>query len=416
MPESDKLTVIDCQIAGISGDMFLGALIDLGADVNKIESAIKSLENKTYGYKNIKITVEKVMRKGFSATMIDVAAEGTSKKDANELIEIVEKSSRNLKLSKKAQQFASNVIHTLVEAEAKLHKKDLADAHLHEVGLIDTPAEILGAAVALDNLGLFDSKIYATPVSVGGGVFKFSHGTVSSPAPATLEILQGKNFPMRGGPVESELTTPTGAAVLVNLAEEVSVFYPDMTPLKTGYGAGNKEFAEIPNVLRVTVGKAVDSGFLRDDVAVLETNLDDVTGEVVGNAVERLMCEGAKDVSIIPIFTKKNRPGQILKVIADKKDTERLIRIMVEETGTLGVRVYPCERHIANRESIAVDVLIDGVRERVKVKVSKDAKGRIIRVKPEFDDAKRLSDKTGKPLREVIEIITSRAREALLER
>jgi len=416
MPESDKLTVIDCQIAGISGDMFLGALIDLGADVNKIESAIKSLENKTYGYKNIKITVEKVMRKGFSATMIDVAAEGTSKKDANELIEIVEKSSRNLKLSKKAQQFASNVIHTLVEAEAKLHKKDLADAHLHEVGLIDTPAEILGAAVALDNLGLFDSKIYATPVSVGGGVFKFSHGTVSSPAPATLEILQGKNFPMRGGPVESELTTPTGAAVLVNLAEEVSVFYPDMTPLKTGYGAGNKEFAEIPNVLRVTVGKAVDSGFLRDDVAVLETNLDDVTGEVVGNAVERLMCEGAKDVSIIPIFTKKNRPGQILKVIAEKKDVERLVRVMVEETGTLGVRVYPCERHIANRESIAVDVLIDGVRERVKVKVSKDAKGRIIRVKPEFDDAKRLSDKTGKPLREVIEIITSRAREALLER
>ena len=395
--------------------MFLGALIDLGADVDKIVSAIKSLENKAYGYKNIKVTVEKVMRKGFSATMIDVAAEGTSKKDANELIEIVEKSSRNLKLSKKAQQFASNVIHTLVEAEAKLHKKDLADAHLHEVGLIDTPAEILGAAVALDNLGLFDSKIYATPVSVGGGLFKFSHGTVSSPAPATLDILQGKNFPMRGGPVEAELTTPTGAAVLVNLAEEVSVFYPAMTPLKTGYGAGNKEFAEIPNVLRITVGKAVDSGFLRDEVAVLETNLDDVTGEVVGNAVESLMREGAKDVCIIPMFTKKNRPGQILKVIADKKDVERLVRVMVEETGTLGVRVYPCERHIANRESIAVDVLIDGVRERVKVKVSKDAKGRIIRVKPEFDDAKRLSDKTGKPLREVIEIITSRAREALLE-
>jgi len=253
MPELDRLTVIDCQIAGVSGDMFLGALIDLGADIEKVVSAIKSLENKAYGYKNVRVTVEKVMRHGFSATIIDVTAEGTSKKNAKELIEIVEKSSKNLKLSKKAQQFASNVIRTLVEAEAKLHKKDLADAHLHEVGLIDTPAEIIGAATALDTLGLFDSKIYATPVSVGGGLFKLSHGTVSSPAPATLEILQSKNFPMRGGPVESELATPTGVAILVNLAEEISVFYPEMTPLKTGYGAGNKDFAEVPNVLRITV-------------------------------------------------------------------------------------------------------------------------------------------------------------------
>ena len=416
MPEFDRLTVIDCQIAGVSGDMFLGALIDLGADLDKIVSAIKSLENKAYGYKNVKVTVDKVMRRGFSATIIDVTAEGTSKKDAEALIEIVEKSSRNLKLSKKAQQFASNVIHTLINAEAKLHKKDLAEAHLHEVGLIDTPAEIIGAAVALDNLGLFDSRIYATPVSVGGGLFKFSHGTVSSPAPATLEILQGKNFPIRGGPVESELATPTGAAILVNLAEEISVFYPEMTPLKTGYGAGNKDFAEMPNVLRITVGKAFDTWLLKDEVAVLETNLDDVTGEVVGNSVERLMREGAKDVSIIPMFTKKNRPGQILKVIADKKDAERLVRVIVEETGTLGVRVYPCERHITNRESFTVDVLIDELKEQVKVKVSKDAKGRIIRVKPEYDDAKRLSDKTGKPLREIIEIITAKARETLLEK
>ena len=416
MPEFERVTVIDCQIAGIAGDMFLGALLDLGADVDGVVSAVKSLENKEFGYKNVKVVVEKIMRKGFSATIIDVTAEGTSKKDAHKLIGIVEKTAKNLELSKKAQQFASNVIHTLVGAEAKLHKKDLADAHLHEVGLIDTPAEIIGAAVALENLGLFDSRIYATPVSVGGGLFKFSHGTVSSPAPATLEISQSKNFPLRGGPVESELATPTGAAILVNLAEEVGVFYPEFSPLKTGYGAGSRDFVEMPNVLRITVGKACGSGFLRDEVAVLETNLDDVTGEVVGNSVERLMREGAKDVCVIPMFTKKNRPGQILKVIADKKDVERLVRVMVEETGTLGVRVYPCERHIANRESLTLDVLIDEVKERVKVKISKDAKGRVIRVKPEFDDAKRLSDKTGKPLREIIELINSRAREVLLEK
>ena len=416
MPESNRITVIDCQIAGVSGDMFLGALIDLGADVDKIVCAIKSLENKTSGYRGVKVIVEKVMRKGFSATKIDVTAEGTSKKDASELIEIVEKTSQTLKLTKKAQQFASDTIRTLIHAEAQLHKKNLTDAHLHEVGMIDTPAEIIGITVALDDLDLFDSRVYATPVSVGGGLFKFSHGIVSSPAPATLKILQSSEFPIHGGPVESELTTPTGAAILVNLAEEISAFYPAMTPLKIGYGAGNKDFSEMPNVLRITVGKTSDYSFLKDEVAVLETNLDDVTGEVVGNSVERLIHEGAKDVCIIPMFTKKSRPGQIVKVIAEKKDVEHLVRVMVEETGTLGVRVYPCERRIANRESVTVNVLIDKVMEQVTVKVSKNAGGRIIRLKPEYEDAKRLADRTGKTLREINEIIVTRARDVLLEK
>jgi uncharacterized protein (TIGR00299 family) protein len=416
MPELDRITVIDCQIAGISGDMFLGALIDLGANAKKIISAIESLETPAYGYKNMKITVEQTMRKGFRATFIDVTAEGTSSKNAKELIEIVEKSANKLKLSKKAQQFASNVIRTLVGAEAKLHKKNLADAHLHEVGMVDTPAEIVGAAVALDDLDLFNSRIYATAASVGGGLLKFSHGTVSSPAPATLEIFQSKSFPIRGGPVESELTTPTGAAILVNLADEVVRFYPEMIPLKVGYGAGSKEFEELPNVLRITVGKSLENWLLKDEIAVLETNLDDVTGEIIGNSVDKLMQQGAKDVSIIPMFTKKNRPGHILKVIADKKDAEHLVRIIMEETGTLGVRVYPCERHIAIREQSIVDVLVDDAKEQVKVKVCKDSKGRIIRVKPEFDDVKRLSDKTGKPLREIMELVAARAREVLLEK
>ena len=205
MPETNKILVIDCQIAGISGDMLLGALIDMGADVNKIVSAIKSLENQKYGYKNVKIAVEEVMRKGFKATKIDVTAENTSRKNGNELVEIVEKTAEKLKLSSKAQQFASKVIRTLVDSEAKLHGNALSDAHLHEVGLVDTPAEIIGAAVAMEDLALFNAKVYATPASVGGGLFKFSHGTVSSPAPATLEIFRAKNFPIKGGPVESEL-------------------------------------------------------------------------------------------------------------------------------------------------------------------------------------------------------------------
>ena len=416
MPEFEKILAIDCQVAGISGDMFLGALIDVGADVNKVVSAIKSLENQDYGYKNVKIDVNQVMRKGFKATKIDVTAESTSRKSDNELVEIIEKNAKNLKLSGKAQQFASNAIRTLVGSEAKLHGKALADAHLHEVGLVDTPAEIIGAAVAMEDLGLFNAKIYATPVSVGGGLFKFSHGTVSSPAPATLEIFRSKNFPIKGGPVESELTTPTGAAILVNLANEVSCFYPEMAPLKTGYGAGNKDFEDMPNVLRLTVGAPLDNWLLKDEIAILETNLDDVTGEIIGNALDKLLREGAKDVSIIPMFTKKNRPGQILKIVADRKDVKHLSRVMMEETGTLGVRVYPCERHIINREVISVDVLIGDVKARVKVKVAKDRKGKVIRIKPEYEDAKRLSDKTGKPLREINDIITLKAQEFLLKR
>jgi hypothetical protein len=414
MTEFSTIVMIDCQVAGVSGDMILGALLDLGADVNKVTSAIKSLENADYGYKNVVVDIKQVMRKEFRATKVDVTAEGKSRKDGKQLIEIVEKTAENLKLSAKAKQYASNVIHTLVDAEAKLHGKHLADAHLHEVGLVDTAAEIIGSAVAMEDLGFFNAKIISTPVSVGGGLFQFSHGTVSSPSPAALAIFQSKNFPIKGGPVESELATPTGAAIIVNLADEVSRFYPEMTPVKVGYGAGGKEFSEIPNVLRITMGKPLETCLMKDQIAVLETNVDDVSGEIVGHTVDRLLAEGAKDVSIIPMYTKKNRPGQIIKVIADQKDTQHLSNVLINETGTLGVRVYLCERHIVTRELRSIDLLIGGVKEPVKVKVSKNSNGEIIRIKPEYDDLKRLAEKTNKPLRELSELVISKAKEIFI--
>jgi pyridinium-3,5-bisthiocarboxylic acid mononucleotide nickel chelatase len=416
MKEFSKIVVIDAQVAGVAGDMILGALLDLGADQAKVTAAIKSLEREEFGYKNINIVIEKVMRKGFRGTKIDVTAEGKNRKDGHQLIHIIEQSSENLKLSAEAKQFASNVIHTLVDTEAKLHNHvhsghHLADAHLHEVGLVDTPAEIIGIAVALDDLRLFDAKIVATPVSVGGGLFTFSHGTVSAPSPAALAILQSKSFPLKGGPVESELATPTGASIIVNLASESRRFYPEMTPEKVGYGAGCKEFSDVANLLRIIVGKPVEDGVMEDQIAVLETNIDDVSGEIVGHSVERLLSEGAKDVSIIPIYTKKNRPGQIIKVIADQKDTHHLSRVLINETGTLGVRVYFCERHIVTREPHSVDILINGNKEPIKVKVSRTSQGEVIRIKPEFDDLKRLAEKTGKPLRELSELALTKAHE-----
>ena len=415
MTSFSKIVVIDAQVAGAAGDMVLGALLDLGADTEKVTSAIKSLEREEFGYKNITVDIQRVMRKGFRATKIDVTAEGKTHKDGAQLIQIVEQTAENLQLSPKAKQYASNVIHTLVEAEAKLHGHSghhhLADAHLHEVGLVDTAAEIIGSAVALEDLGLFDAKIVATPVAVGGGTFEFSHGTVSAPSPAALAILQSHNFPFKGGPVESELATPTGASILVNLASEVSRFYPEMVPVKVGYGAGGKEFPEVANLLRITVGEPLETGLVQDQIAVIETNVDDVSGEIIGHSVERLLAEGAKDVSIIPMYTKKNRPGQIIKVIADQKDAQQLSRVLIAETGTLGVRVYYCERHIVTRESRSVDVVINGVKEPVKVKISKGSNGEVVRIKPEFDDLKRLAEKTHKPLRELSEMALSKARE-----
>ncbi|HSQ48739.1 MAG TPA: nickel pincer cofactor biosynthesis protein LarC [Candidatus Deferrimicrobiaceae bacterium] len=411
MTRFSKIVVIDAQVAGVAGDMVLGALLDLGADEKKVTLAIKSLEGDKFGYKNISIDIQKVMRKGFCATKIDITAEGKNPKDGKALIRIVEEAAKNLKLSAKAQQYASNVIHTLVETEAKLHGHHLPDAHLHEVGLVDTAAEIIGSAVALEDLDLFEANIVATPVAVGGGTFQFSHGTVSAPSPAALAILQSHHFPFRGGPVESELATPTGASIIVNLASEVSRFYPEMAPLKVGYGAGGKEFPEIANLLRITVGESLSEGLLEDQIAVIETNVDDVPGEIIGYSVEQLLAEGAKDVSIIPMYTKKNRPGQIIKVIADQKDAQHLSRILIAETGTLGVRVYFCERHIVNRESHSVEVVVNGVKEPIKVKISKDAKGEVVRIKPEFDDLKRLAEKTHKPLRELSELALAKARE-----
>jgi uncharacterized protein (TIGR00299 family) protein len=227
-----------------------------------------------------------------------------------------------------------------------------------------------------------------------------------------LEILQSKNFPFKGGPVESELATPTGVSIIVNLASEASRFYPQMAPEKVGYGAGCKEFPEVANLLRIVVGKTLEDGLIEDQIAVLETNIDDVPGEIVGHSIERLLAEGAKDVCIIPIYTKKNRPGQIIKVIADQNDTAHLSRVLVNETGTLGVRVYFCERHIVTRESHSVEVLINGNKEPVKIKVSKSSQGDVVRIKPEFEDLKRLAEKTGKPLRELYELALTKAHEA----
>jgi len=414
MANRHQLAMIDCQLAGISGDMLLGALLDLGADSNKVVYAIESIETQAKECENLRVGIRTVKRRGFRAKKVDVEAARATEMKGIELTELVEQCINGLKLSGKARNFASNSIRTLVNAEAKVHGEHPDEVHLHEAGQVDTPAEIVGSAVALEDLDFFNMKVYSTPVAVGGGLLRFSHGTVSSPSLATIEILQSRGFPMVGGPVESELATPTGVSLLVNLVDEVTRFYPPIKPMATGYGAGMKDFAEMPNILRVTLGEPLDHDLVRDEISVLETNMDDATGEIIGHAIDKLLRVGAKDISVIPMFTKKNRPGHILKVIVDKEDVERLSRILIEETGTLGVRTYPCERRILARESIPVEVVIGDLRRTVEVKVARDSKGEIIQIKPEYDDAKRVAEETKKPLREILQLIQERARSILL--
>jgi uncharacterized protein (TIGR00299 family) protein len=412
-----KIMVVDAQMAGVSGDMLVGALLDLGAKADRIIEAMKTLKDFLRGCKSLEIDVRDTTRRGLRAKKVDVKIEEevTERKGA-ELIEAARSSIENLRLSRKAKQYVLDCLSTLVDAEARVHGGSAKTVHLHETGSVDTLADIIGSAFALEDLDLFTgAKVYSTPVAVGGGLLNFSHGTVSSPAPTTLEILRSKGFPMKGGPVEVELATPTGVSLLTNLASEFVRFYPLVKPIAVGYGAGAKDFAEMPNVLRITLGEPCTYSLLSDEIYILETNLDDVTGEVIGYAVDKLLYEGARDISIIPAFSKKNRPTQIIKVIADKASLEHLSRTLVEETGTLGVRIYPCERRVLDRESTSIEVMIDDIKELINVKVAKDNRGEIIQMKPEYKDVKKLADRTGRPLREIMDAVKKTARELLSE-
>jgi uncharacterized protein (TIGR00299 family) protein len=418
MPDDSKrILVIDAQTAGVSGDMIVGALLDLGANATNVIEAMSIPKHCLPGCKDLEIAVTDTVRRGIRAKRIDVKVEEeVTQRTAAELLEAASKCLQELQISEKAKRFALDSINTLVSAEAIAHGQSIQEVNLHETASADTLADVIGAAAALDDLGLFtDTTIYSTPVAVGGGLLQFSHGIVSSPAPATLEILRSKRFLTVGGPVEAELATPTGVSLLTTLALESVRFYPPMKPTKVGYGAGTKEFVEMPNILRITLGEPCHFGLSSEEVYVIETNLDDASGELIGYAMDKLLQEGARDVSAIPTLAKKGRPGHLIKIIADRSSLERVCRILIEETGTLGVRIYACQRRILDRESVPVEVTVEDVREVVNVKVAKSTQGQIIQIKPEYDDVKRLADRMGKPLREIEELAKRKAVEILEE-
>ena len=414
-PNLDTI-VIDCQSVGISGDRIVAALIDLGVNSEKVIKAMELSKDHIEGCKSLKIEILETSRNGFRAKQIEIMAdENKQHRSGNELIKAVSETAKTLGLSSWTSEVANKSIRTLVAAESKLHGKKIDDVVLHEAGSIDTVVDIIGVASSLDILGASKStKIYSTPVAIGGGLFKFSHGTMASPAPATLEILTQNGFDIVGGPLDFELSTPTGVSILTSLAEKTLRYFPEFRPQSIGYGAGSKEFDNVPNILRIITGEMSGSKLVQDEVLLLKTNLDDVTGETVGFTMERLLSAGAKDVSIIPIIEKKSRPGWIISVMTEEKDVDRLMEILTSETGTLGIRTYPCHRRILTRESQKIQLNLNGEKHEVDVKIARDRFGNIVNLKPEYDDIHDLALKLGRPFREIHEKAAQQARRELL--
>ena len=386
--------------------MLLAALIDVGADQQSIERMLRLIPNHYSKCRSIRLERKDVKTHGFRASRVEIKiSEDQSDTDAKTFSKTVEIIAESSDMSEKATAFAINSANLLIEAESKVHGVLASETHLHEAGSTDTMADILGVAAACDSLQIFEGTIYATPVAVGGGVLSFSHGTVSTPAPAVMEIMRQKKIPMVGGTEPSELTTPTGITMLANLEPIFLETYPEMTAEEVGYGAVMKGLAGGPNILRVVLGRTNSASKFSDRILVLETNLDDVSGEILSYALQRLIDSGVKDAWITSAQFKKNRQRFVLHVICDHKDTEKFSRIIMEETGTLGVRYQPWDRIVLERNVRTVSVKINGISFNVRVKSAKDSTGKTVRVKPEADDIQEIARTTKLPAREVARLV-----------
>jgi len=411
-----RITVIDAQTAGISGDMLLGALIDAGADPKNVQRILDLIPQHYPKCRSIRLNTKNVKRHGFKACQAELeTAEDESEANAEQFLKTAEMIGQAANLSDEASAFAQNSIKDIVYAESGLHGSSPQETHLHEAGSADTLGDVFGAAVACDALGIFNGEIYSTPVSVGGGTVTFSHGELAVPAPAVLEIARQKRVPIRGGPENLELTTPTGISILANLARTFLENYPPITAVTVGYGAGKMELQTSPNVLRLVMGVRLETGTGGDTVSVLETNLDDLPGEMLGHTLTRVIESGAKDAWITHAQFKKNRPGQVLHVICDPEISDRLARLIVAETGTLGVRYHLWNRFTLQRETRTVILKVKGKQVSLRVKLARDREGKIVSLKPEFDDVQRISRDLSITAREVSEMTLRKAREALEE-
>lgn len=381
----------DC-FSGISGDMTLAALIDAGVDAEAIRQGLASLGLP------ISLEIDKVRKGGFAATYVHIEApEETTHRFLPEVEEILGRGS----LTPRQRELALRIFRRLAEAEAAVHGMPLEKVHFHEVGALDSIADIVGAAIGLDLLGV--ERFTSRSVPTGSGTVQCAHGLMPIPAPGTAELLKG--VPLAASPIKAELTTPTGAAILTTVVQEW-IEQPVMTVERIGHGAGKKNFPEQPNLLRLFVGQAASLPSLTgklpacptesDQVWVLETNLDDLPAEVIGYCYELLLTAGALDVYSTPIVMKKNRPGVLLSLLAPEGRISALEEILFRETTTFGIRRYPVSRHKLNRRPCTVATPWGPVQGKLGW-----LEGRPPEFSPEYEDCARVARQHGVALREV---------------
>lgn len=365
--------------SGIAGDMALASLVDAGADLAAVQRMLETLPVGGWS-----LDAEPVLRGGIAGTAIHVhVSDTTVVRTAAHIHGLVTEA----RLPERVQQRALATFGALAEAEGRLHRRPPEQVHFHEVGGVDAIVDVVGTCIALELLDI--DEVRCSPVATGIGMIRSAHGQLPNPAPAVVELLRGAV--MHGIDVPVELVTPTGAALVAALSREFGAM-PAMRITATGFGAGSRELDDRPNLTQVVLGVAEPAGMVEGQpVLLLEANVDDATGEVLGHTIAALLEAGAHDAWVTPIVMKKGRPAHTISALTDPALARQVTAILVSETGTLGVRGQRIERWPMERS--IERVLVDGHALRVKVSPG--------RVKAEYDDAAKFARRTGRPLREV---------------
>jgi uncharacterized protein (TIGR00299 family) protein len=384
-----KQAYLDCS-SGISGDMFLAALIDVGVPGDRLFDELKKLALGFYEFKRTR-----AVRGSLVGTRVDIRVPGEQPhrhlSDIQALIE-------NASLPEKAAGQALKIFNHLAEVEGKLHNVSPSKIHFHEVGAVDAVLDIVGTCVGLELLEI--SELICSPLNVGSGRVNAAHGTLPVPAPATAELL--KNIPVYSTGVEGELVTPTGAALVATLASGFGPL-PAMKIAKIGYGAGEKEFPGHPNIARLFVGERTEGvagrhGLPGDEiVSVIEANVDDMNPQLYGYVLEQALAAGALDVTCSSAQMKKNRPGLTISILCEPDKSDALSQLLFEQTTTIGVRIYEARRKVLDREQVTVETPYGSVQ----IKVAR-REGKVMNAAPEFDDCQRLATEKSLPLKQVI--------------
>ncbi|HEY6541639.1 MAG TPA: nickel pincer cofactor biosynthesis protein LarC [Ktedonobacteraceae bacterium] len=389
----ERIAYLDCH-SGISGDMFLGAMLDVGFPLETLRQALASIPVSGYELK-----LEQFQDKGIRGARFEVmlAEQEQPARHFSDIVSLLQTAT----LPPSVRERAVAMFRCIAEAEAVVHGSTLAEVHFHEVGAIDAIVDIVGAALAVETLGI--ETLYASALPLSGGHVKTAHGLLPVPAPAALEILRRVSAPWRPCPVEGEMVTPTGAAILATLARFET---PAMRIERVGYGFGRKSFPW-PNCLRLCLGNPVgasleasEQAIMETDwVTVIETNIDTMTGEALGGLMERMLAAGALDVAYTPLQMKKNRPAVMLTLICRVEDEDALAQLLLSEANTLGVRMQQMQRRKAQRAQQTIETPFGKMQVKVKL-----LGGRVISAAPEYEECRRIALERGLPLEEVYEV------------